>query len=188
MMVSQRVIVVIGFAALVLGACSVSVHSNKSRHEGELPGPREALSSYEYSCWGEKPGFSAADVEGKPPPYRNPNCSVSAYLKHGSITHWAFDPDYYPVGPGARVLHLRVTEQDCAGGRHLSQEELTAHVYYGDKWIEILVEAPELQGAQTCPGNPRNDYVLELEEPVGQRKIVDAGRFPLKEPPKGSNL
>ncbi len=170
---------------LFFAGCDVQVRSNTSRSDGELPGPGESLSSYRYSCWGDRPGFSAAEMDAEPPRHHHPNCSFSAYLKNGSITHWAFDPDHYPVDPGASTLHLRVTEQDCTSGRRLSQDELTPHVFYGEKWIEILIEAPELRGPQTCPGNPINDYVLELEEPVGQRKIVDAGRFPLKEPPVG---
>lgn len=38
--------------------------------------------------------------------------------------------------------------------------------------IELGVE--RLTGDQTCPGNPEREFTLELEEPIGDRDLVDA--------------
>jgi hypothetical protein len=52
-------------------------------------------------------------------------------------------------------------------------------VFYREDEIRIVAYVTALPGMQTCPGNPSTPAVFVLPEPIGARRIVDAGEFPV---------
>jgi hypothetical protein len=92
----------------------------------------------------------------------------------------ALDPDN-PPDPGSSEVHLLVTEVACAGGRpadgRVTLERLVEH----EDRVELVigVEAPE--GDQTCPSNPPTPFTVELDEPLGDRILLDVAEDPEQE-------
>jgi hypothetical protein len=82
-------------------------------------------------------------------------------------------------GSGATQLHLLVKERDCTSGRELTEDNTRAEVEYAEDAIVILMSADPLKkGNYNCIGNVPAPITVELEEPVGDRRLVDAGSYP----------
>ena len=80
---------------------------------------------------------------------------------------------------GDKVLHVEASELDCTGGTKRKPEEFVPQVAYSEDRIEIavFVESLDLEAA-TCPSNPSTKLEIELDEPIGERTIVDASEYP----------
>lgn len=76
------------------------------------------------------------------------------------------------VKPADRSVHVQVQRVDCAGGK--TGEIVGADVDYQNEQIAIAVYLKPLEGAHTCQGNEQVPYTVELDEPIGQRELVDA--------------
>lgn len=50
-------------------------------------------------------------------------------------------------------------------------------VIYGEQNVVVIVRIDYL-GAATCPGTPPFPYTLELDEPIGERALVDGAEYP----------
>lgn len=93
-----------------------------------------------------------------------------------SVALWELEetPD-----PDATELRISVSEQACASGRTLKPEEIQTEVEYSADSVTILATADPLpKGAHTCQGNPSTTITVELDEPIGDRKLLDAGSYP----------
>lgn len=87
----------------------------------------------------------------------------------GDPATWELTGD---VTPESHALELGVTRLGCAGG--VTGEVLEPQVVYEDDRIVITVDVATLgDGAYTCPGNDVVPVVVELDEPVGERTLVD---------------
>lgn len=76
------------------------------------------------------------------------------------------------VKPADRAVHLQVQRVDCASGK--TGEIVGADVDYQDEQIVIAVHLEPIVGAHTCQDNEQVPYTVELDEPIGQRELVDA--------------
>ncbi|MFN2588718.1 MAG: hypothetical protein ABR613_11455 [Actinomycetota bacterium] len=106
------------------------------------------------------------------------DCRPSAVARDGKdAAEWRV-----VVEPGESddELRLSASEMNCSSGRKLAPEDFEPRVVYEPDriLIALLTEPPE--GAQTCIGNPWTRLTLELDEPVGDRDIYDAGFYPFR--------
>jgi hypothetical protein len=108
---------------------------------------------------------------GTAPPGQRP---VTWYLASGA----AAPP------PDAVSIPIEVLESACASGESADGRIHDPAVEYRPDAVivTITVEPPEGQN-QTCPGNPPTPYVLELDEPLDGRPLLDGGRYPPAPPP-----
>ena len=92
----------------------------------------------------------------------------------------ALDPDN-PPDPASSQVHLLVTEVGCAGGKPADGRVRLERLAELEDRVELVigVEAPE--GAQTCPSNPPTAFTVELDEPLGDRTVVDGAVYPVLE-------
>jgi hypothetical protein len=103
-----------------------------------------------------------------------------------SVLRWAFTENSHPPQPDATELALLVTEVECSSGRKLDGL-IEADVEYGEDRIEVVLTAPGGIGGN-CIGTAPTEYTLELDEPVGQREVVDLSVYPVVEPKPGTRL
>jgi hypothetical protein len=80
--------------------------------------------------------------------------------------------------PDATWVELEVYERACASGQpadgrvEVVEQQLTADQ------LRLVVGVRPLGGDQTCPGNPPTPLRVELDEPFGDRTVVDASTLP----------
>jgi hypothetical protein len=91
-----------------------------------------------------------------------------------------FLPDDDPGDPTRSVLDLLVVETECATGRTAHGRVETVVETTSDE-VRLVVGVRRLDGDQACPGNPPTPVTIELGEPLGDRRIVDAARHPVRE-------
>ena len=99
----------------------------------------------------------------------------------------AQDASWWPARaptPDQRWLALMVTETACASG--VSPEgRIQPEVTYNTDTIIVTIRVKKLGGAQTCPGIAPTPYELQLDQPVGNRKVLDGSVTPPSAPRSG---
>jgi hypothetical protein len=82
------------------------------------------------------------------------------------------------VDPATTAPEILVTEVQCSSGRD-PQPYLGAPkvVEEGDR-VLVSVTSEKVNGAANCIGNLPVPLTIELEEPIGDRELVDAGTWP----------
>lgn len=79
--------------------------------------------------------------------------------------------------PSDTELVVVAHESRCSGGRKLTQKNTTPLVSYTHEAITIVVRVAPPRDV-TCPDNPPSRLTIELDEPVGERELVDAAVYP----------
>ncbi|AXV05791.1 hypothetical protein DVS28_a1090 [Euzebya pacifica] len=64
--------------------------------------------------------------------------------------------------------------QDAAGRIEVHQQATT------EEAVEIMVAVRPREGVQTCSSNPATPYTLTLDDPIGQRRVLDTSLCPLR--------
>lgn len=85
--------------------------------------------------------------------------------------------------PDDTTLSLVVEERACSGG-DTAEGRIRVEVAVTDDEVRLDVSVVPKPGAHTCPGNPGTPHVVSLDEPIGDRLVVDAtsGRPPAVKP------
>jgi hypothetical protein len=83
---------------------------------------------------------------------------------------WHVDPDA-ALGPESREVPVIVNEAACASGRS-AEGRISADVADVPNAVRIEIGVRPLGGDQDCLGNPDTPYVVELDEPLGERMIA----------------
>lgn len=108
-----------------------------------------------------------------------------------SVLRWVFSKGAYPPSPRATTLDLLVSEVECSSGREI-EGLIEAITTYDEGRIGVILTAPSLDGgegvAYNCIGTAPTEYELELDEPVGDRAVVDLSVYPEVEPTPGTQL
>jgi hypothetical protein len=102
------------------------------------------------------------------------DCQPRAWGPAGYMgAQWALDPAFAQPKPSTRVLHILVSEQQCAGGKSVAGRIGPAYVVVDrfEVHIEILVRARA--GDETCQAAPAVPATLELPTPLGNRALHD---------------
>jgi hypothetical protein len=122
-----------------------------------------------------RPGDGEADAEGWMVTSAGP-CTLRAELDGLGTATVLLDPDAPPAEDDTS-LSLWVVEGACASGRPATDRVATS-VEESAGAIRLVVGVEPLQGDQTCPANPPTPITLDLDEPIGERQLMDAARLP----------
>ena len=87
------------------------------------------------------------------------------------------DPDRAP-DPTSTELPVLIRERDCSGGQAPVDREIVPVVTETDTTIELIVLVAPVIGGATCPGNPLHPITVTLEQPFGDRVVVDGATQP----------
>ena len=136
---------------------------------------------------GADPTFVSATIENQGGAWKLVGwgqCRPQLVVEGLSLATWVLDPDAPAPGPGARAFDALVTERECTSGQPMGARLQPPSVTYGrDSVFVVFAALPQVnQGFATCPGNPPARVRVELSEPLGDRRLLDAAFFPPAEP------
>ncbi len=111
-------------------------------------------------------------------------CRPQLVLEGLSLATWVLDPDARAPHPGTKTFDALVMERECTSGQPMGARLRPPSVTYGqDSVFVVFFATPQVnQGFATCPMNPPARVRVELSEPLGDRRLLDAALFPPAEP------
>jgi hypothetical protein len=83
-----------------------------------------------------------------------------------------------PLDPTLTVIPAQVREQACASGRSPEGRILDPFVFSGQDGVLVTFWIRLPEGGQDCQGNPDIATLIQLPEPIGDRKLLDGGEIP----------
>ncbi|MFP5487664.1 MAG: hypothetical protein ACLGHQ_05100 [Acidimicrobiia bacterium] len=83
---------------------------------------------------------------------------------------WEIDPDAQ-LDSSSTEVPILVQEIECASGQP-ADDRIVASADHGPDEVVLAVGVGRLPGAQDCPENAVTPYVVELDEPLGDRTIT----------------
>lgn len=95
-------------------------------------------------------------------------------LREPVVAEWEPAPGQ-ELTPDTREVEILVHEIECADGDSADGRIEEPEVDYTSDEVIVTVRVRAKDGDVTCPGNPLTPYVLELEEPIGDRDLLDGG-------------
>lgn len=98
-------------------------------------------------------------------------CAASQTPPGVSTATWQLAP-LESVSSESRELNVAVTRLGCASGK--TGSVLTPQLEYELDRILIRTDVVALDGAYDCQGNDTVSLTIALDEPVGERQLVDA--------------
>lgn len=136
---------------------------------------------------GADPAFVSATIENQGGRWKLAGwgqCRPAIVLQGLSRATWVLDPDAPAPAADAMTFTALVTETECTSGQAMGGRLLRPLITYGQDSVFVVFAArPQAnQGFATCPMNPPARVVVELSEPLGDRRLLDAGVFPPAEP------
>jgi hypothetical protein len=113
------------------------------------------------------------------------DCQLSVVVGAGiGLASWWVDPAAGAPGPAAHDINVLVQERACASGRAPVGRIAPPLVSYGRNAIVAVFGVIPLPGGQDCPGAPPAPFTLRLEEPLGNRALLDGGVVPPRDATK----
>jgi hypothetical protein len=92
----------------------------------------------------------------------------------------ALDPDN-PPDPASSQVHLLVTEAACASGKPADGRVTLERRAQLEDRVELVIGVEIQPGAHDCPSNPPTPFTVELDEPLGDRTLLDVAVYPERE-------
>ena len=120
--------------------------------------------------------FAAADTGWVPDTWGE--CVPVPFVEGRNLVEWQFDPDRPRPGPDATTATVLATERACASGKPMGDRLQPPAVTYTDAAVVVLLTALPQAGGQDCPGNPSTPVTIELDEPLGNRRLLDGSVYP----------
>jgi len=114
-------------------------------------------------------------------------CGILEQVLPPGDARWALTEDA-DVGPGTVEFSAMVTEVQCAGGQSSEGRIAGPEISYTDETVTVTLGVRRLSGANSCPGNPPTAVTVRLDEPLGDRVLLDGGTDPPREPPVCTSL
>lgn len=110
------------------------------------------------------------------PTARYPRLTVPVDLTPYALS-WIVDPSAAPIDAEATSVPIVVRDSRCNGGRNPEARLLPPTITYSDESIGITVLAMPLEEGvvQACLGGPSAAVTITLDQPLGDRTLVDAG-------------
>lgn len=84
--------------------------------------------------------------------------------------------------PDTTRIDVLVNERACASGTSAEGRIAPATVEYGPETVTITLAVIPVTGPAACPGNPDTPFTIELDEPLGDRTLLDGGTTPPSPP------
>lgn len=85
-----------------------------------------------------------------------------------------------PPDPDSPTVSLLVTEMACNSGEDATGRVEVASLEEGTDVVEVVLVVHPRGGDQACPSNPPTPFTLTLEQPLGDRALVDASVVPAR--------
>ena len=79
-----------------------------------------------------------------------------------------------PPDPLSRELRLLVTEETCNSGMDAEGRIEVVSLDETDSGVSLILGVRPRDGGQTCPSNPSTPFTVTLNEPLGERQVLDA--------------
>lgn len=76
--------------------------------------------------------------------------------------------------PKSRELALSVTEMACNSGEDAQGRIEVVSIEESADQVRLVLGITPRDGAQNCPSNPATPFTVTLDDPVGDREILDA--------------
>jgi hypothetical protein len=96
--------------------------------------------------------------------------------EHAEVAGWV--PADETVDPAATEIAVAVYERACASGEPATGRIAEPEITYGDDEVVVTIRVIPRAGNQACPGNPATPFTVELDEPLGDRTLLDGGQDP----------
>jgi hypothetical protein len=110
-------------------------------------------------------------------------CRPEIVLDGLNLATWVLDPDAPPPDAAATTFAALVTERTCTSGQPMGARLQPPSISYDEESVLVVFAARPLEGdAFDCPSNPPTRVVVQLREPLGERRLLDGGFFPPAEP------
>lgn len=114
-------------------------------------------------------------------------CDLVAFHGAAETGRWRLDPRAHPPRPDSRILHLIISGTACVSGRSPFGRIRPLLAQYGTDVIELTVLLRPIDGGfQTCLGSASVRRTVVLDEPLGERELLDAAIYPPVAPPSRS--
>lgn len=98
-------------------------------------------------------------------------CDQMPFSGDWNEAQWTVEPGFV-VDEETTEIPLLIVEVECASGRD-AVGRTRVEVDYAEDAISIRALVQRLEGDQECPGNPPTPQTLELDEPIGNRELVN---------------
>lgn len=110
-------------------------------------------------------------------------CQPELALGVARGAEWELDPSAGEPTAESTTLSLLVRERACASGRSPEGRIREPFVREAEGWVGIGWAIEPLPGGQDCQGNPSVARTVDLSQPLGDRVLLDLGRFPFAKAP-----
>ncbi|TVP67752.1 MAG: hypothetical protein EA340_10000 [Nitriliruptor sp.] len=94
---------------------------------------------------------------------------------------WEPDPGA-DLSASSTSIDVLVNEVGCASGESADGRIAEPEVVYEPDRVVVTIRVVPVAGAAACPSNPDTPYTLELDEPLGDRGLLDGSHDPPVEP------
>lgn len=108
------------------------------------------------------------------------DCRPTAHHPTLGPATWALEGS--ELGPEDTAFTASVTERSCASGQSSEGRVRDPLIVYTDEAVIVTFFMEPLDGGQNCPGNPPTAVDVQLDEPLGDRSLLDGGVWPPREP------
>ncbi|MFJ2030138.1 hypothetical protein [Streptosporangium sp. NPDC087985] len=124
--------------------------------------------------------FGERDGNGRPGWHMRASsrCDLRRDLGDAGTADVALDPAAPPPGRDSRQVAVLVHERDCADGRRADGRVRLIDIESTSTEVRIVIGVQPLSGILTCQGNPPTPFTVELDEPLGDRVLIDASVYP----------
>lgn len=113
---------------------------------------------------------------------RGGNCVPRPVREGLGSAEWSLS-DPQPLASTTKQFTALVTERDCTGGTSAGDRVYEPEIAYDAETVVVTFWVEPLpSGAYTCPGNPPTPYEVRLREPLGDRRLLDGGGYPPRDP------
>lgn len=110
-------------------------------------------------------------------------CDAFAPARPAGPARWFLPPDAQ-IGPETTAFAALVMEVNCASGQSSQDRIVGPEISYAaDQVVVTFAVRPLPEEVQDCQGNPATAVTVTLKEPLGERRLVDGGADPSREPP-----
>lgn len=82
------------------------------------------------------------------------------------------------LDPAATSIPVLVTERACNSGEDARGRIVVSAIEVEDDAVSVTLAVRPRGGAQACPSNPETPFVVDLPEPLGDRRLLDGSSIP----------
>lgn len=80
--------------------------------------------------------------------------------------------------PSSTSVDVLVNEVSCASGQGAEGRIPAPRIEYGDTEVVVTIGVIPVPGAADCQGNPDTPFTVELDDPLGDRDLLDGSHDP----------